>query len=73
MQNKTVSIEDVLPSRSRARGERQGSAKLTEDAVRQIRELYKQGGSLAALGRAFGVTPQAISAMLDGKTWRHVV
>lgn len=59
-----------------ARGERQGSAKLTEESVIQIRRLYAEGAALAALAREFGVTPQTIASVLGigagRKTWRHV-
>jgi hypothetical protein len=54
-----------------ARGERNTCAKLTADDVRRIREL-RQTMSLAELARQFGVTPQAIWHVVNGKTWKHV-
>jgi hypothetical protein len=65
-----VEIIDVLPRR--ARGERQGSAKLTAVKVVEIRRLYKRGAGIMPLARAFGVTPPTIRAVLNGKSWRHV-
>ncbi len=53
------------------RGEHSVIAKLTPDAVREIRRS-KAGASLAELGRRFGVSKQCIRLVLIGKTWRHV-
>jgi len=57
----------------RARGSRHGGAKLTEDAVREIRRRYfEQGHTFEALARAFLVSPQTIGLVVHRKTWRHV-
>jgi len=66
----TIVLGDVLPRR--ARGERQGSAKLTAEAVVQIRDLYRRGASIMGLSREFGVTPPTIRAVVSGKSWAHV-
>lgn len=55
-----------------ARGERQGSAKLTESAVREIRKTahlvtYKE------LAAKFGVNRSAIGMAARCCTWRHVI
>ena len=56
----------------RARGSRHGGAKLTEDAVREIRRRYfEQSHTFEALARAFLVSPQTIG-LVHRKTWRHV-
>ena len=65
-----IKLDDVMPKY--ARGERQGNAKLTDEAVRQIRKLHKEGAAILRLARAFGVTAPTIRAVLDGKTWKHV-
>lgn len=65
-----MEIADVLPNR--ARGERQGSAKLTAEKVLEIRRLYRAGAGIMPLARAFSVTPPTIRAVLSGKSWRHV-
>lgn len=67
---KQVRLEDVIPKT--ARGERQGSAKLTAPQVVQIRKLYADGGTVMGIARAFGVTPPTIRSILSGTTWRHV-
>ena len=57
------------------RGERNGSAKLTEADIRTIRGVYvlwhrEFGG--AALSRRFGVTQQLICQIVKRQIWAHV-
>lgn len=55
------------------RGERNPSAKLTDDAVRQIRALHATGEhSQAALARRFRVTQSAVWQVIHRKKWTHV-
>lgn len=59
-----------------ARGERQGSAKLREADVLEIRALFadgRGGWTKAALARRFGVGPTAIGDILSGRRWRHLL
>jgi hypothetical protein len=50
------------------------SAKLTEDAVRQIRVEHREGrSSQRALARKHGVSPSAIRHIVRGKTWKNVL
>jgi len=51
-----------------ARGERQGSAKLTEANVAEIRESPE---TRPALARRFGVTRQRIGQIQRGQGWKH--
>jgi len=56
-------------------GERNGRAVLTEDKVRFIRKLYSspgKGPSHADVAKRFGVSKQAIDAVVSGKSWSHV-
>lgn len=62
-----------------ARGERAGSAKLTEDEVRQIRSLYRPGKApfkndfgIYELARQFGVSSSCVWSIIKGHWWRHV-
>jgi hypothetical protein len=60
------------PERS-AKGERNGSAKLTADLVLEIRRLHLSGAhTLTALGARFNVHRENISAIVSGRTWRHI-
>jgi len=56
-------------------GESNGRAKLTDDAVRFIRENYKFRSKQCGqkqLARKFGVCVQTIQEVLDGRKWSHV-
>jgi hypothetical protein len=56
-----------------ARGERQGSAKLTDEGVRQAKALRAGSGlTYEVLGHMFGVDRQVISKAIRGLTWSHV-
>jgi hypothetical protein len=56
-----------------ARGERQGLAKLTEIAIRQIRRRYAAGGiTQQALATRHGVSLSALHDVITGRTWKHV-
>lgn len=58
------------------RGPRPGNtavSKLTGEIVRRIRKILATGLlTNAELGRLFDVTPENISAIRDGKTWRYI-
>lgn len=53
------------------RGERAPGAKLTLDAVRQIRVLRAEGWSQPKLAARFGVTQAAIWSLLHHRTWKE--
>ena len=54
------------------RGERHGMAKLTEDQVRQIRVLHKNGIGRKELCAMFGVSTHVIWQVQSGRSWTHV-
>ena len=61
------------PTDLRARGSRHGSAKLSDDAVREIRRRYMDDhDTFAVLADAFGVSQSCIGLVLHGETWAHV-
>lgn len=53
------------------RGEKQHKARLTEDAIREIRG---DAGNFTAtaIARRYGVDLSTICSVLNGKTWKHV-
>lgn len=55
------------------RGEGHGRAKLTADAVREIRRRRSMGERISDLAAAFGVSGPSVSYAVLGKTWREVV
>ena len=55
------------------KGERNGSAKLTEKEVRQIRQRYKRGGTTyKELGQKFDISNTTIRDIKTRRTWSHV-
>ena len=55
------------------KGEKHNNAKLTEDAVRNIRRYYAAGGCTQKwLAQVYGVTKKTIYYLLHYKTWRHI-
>lgn len=54
------------------RGEKASWSKLTEDKVRQMRQLHTGGVTSAEIGRMFGVSQVAAYAAVTGKNWAHV-
>jgi len=67
-----------------ALGERNGSAKLTAEQVREIREMYRAGGrdgrrgfrggvSQEHIADLYGVSQPVISQILRGEKWERVL
>lgn len=55
-----------------ANGSRNGSAKLRESQVIEIRRLIGTGASQAEIARMYGVTEANISGIKLGKSWKHL-
>lgn len=54
-------------------GEKNPSAKLNANRVREIRQRYAGGGeTYVTLAEAFGVSPAAIRFVVTRRTWQHV-
>jgi hypothetical protein len=62
------------PNKNRgSAGEKNGSSRLTETAIRDIRMRYAAGGiTQAALAEEYRVQQTMISQIILGKAWRHV-
>jgi len=60
-----------LYSGDHARGERNVTAKLTADQVRQIRAMSSTT-SLAEVARRYGITMQNVWQIVKRRTWKHV-
>ena len=64
---------DMLGNRHGARGDRHRQAKLSWEAVLEIRRAVKERtATQTELCRRFGVSPATMSQAVNGKTWRHV-
>lgn len=60
---------DRLRDGTLPRGTRNGSAKLTEEQVIEIKRRSFAGESRASLGREFGVRPETVSHIATGRSW----
>jgi hypothetical protein len=56
----------------RTLGETNGSVKLTEKQVIQIRKLFKEGFNYSKLSKKFSVTTSNIGLIVNRKTWPHI-
>lgn len=65
-------MADAIRHGTTARGERNGSAKLTDDAVRQIRARRGLGTAQWRVAQEFGVTQMIVSLIWRDRIWRHV-
>ena len=68
-QNIKHSVENDL----NPKGERQGIAIATEEVVRHIRELRKQGLTYPKISEMVGLKRRTVEAMGSGQNWNHVV
>lgn len=59
-------------ARAGAKGERNASAKLTEDDVRDIRRSAAFGETNVTTAARYGVSADTISLIRIGKRWKHV-
>lgn len=65
--------QDATRKGRTAKGEENGSAKLTEPQVRDIRARYVEGGiTMRTLAKMFGVHPGTIGDILHRQIWRHI-
>lgn len=56
----------------RARGERQGSAKLTAAVVRDIRKRAAAGETHRSIARVYGVSKTCVGEIVRRENWAHV-
>ncbi len=62
-------IQDMVGHGTMPRGERTGSAKLTEQ---QVREIRASGGTQRAVAVRYGIDQSIVNRIRNGKAWRHV-
>lgn len=63
---------DLCPPERKARGERQGLAKLTEEQVREIRRLRADGLGVQEIADRFAIRKTNVSAICLRQTWKHI-
>lgn len=70
--NQTLNNIDKQLKGRQVRGERNGSAKLTESDVIDIRTLRTFGGRPTVIADAFGITQGVVSNICARRIWKHV-
>jgi hypothetical protein len=66
-------VHDCVEKGRNNRGERNGMHKLTEEKVKEIRDLYAAGGiGYIKLGRQLGMPSGTVRNVIKGRRWRHV-
>ena len=69
-----LSEETIVKFKEARKGEGNSNSKLTENDVRQARELYSTGWyTYSFLAKVFGVSKENISYAIRGKTWSYVI
>lgn len=53
-------------------GAANNKAKITEETVRQIRAMSKDGATSVAIAKHFGISQAQAHNIISGKQWRHV-
>lgn len=69
---KADNTADMVAKGRAAFGAKSGSAKLTEEDVREILSLRGSGLSQREIGERFGVIQQNINLIMLGKRWAHI-
>ena len=65
--------EDCVKKKRNSRGEKNGSAKLRDEDIREIRKAYATGEkSLANIGAKFGISRTVAHKIVKFKLWKHV-
>lgn len=54
------------------RGASHPSAKLTEDAAKEIYDLFMSGQTQSQIAAKFGVGQKTVCKIVNGTTWRHI-
>jgi predicted XRE-type DNA-binding protein len=66
-------MDDMVKKNRSAKGENHSQAKLTENSVKQIKNLLKkQSYTDSSIAELFGVGRKAVNKIKLGITWRHI-
>lgn len=65
-------IEDKVHKGRQAKGETNGSSKLSEEQVMMILQLHQNGASQKSLQEKFKVSKYTIWRIVSGNGWKHL-
>lgn len=63
---------DLRNRRVAPKGSAHGRSKLTEEQVKQIRQLHDEGKSCWSLGKIFMVNAKSVQDIVNRKNWNHI-
>jgi hypothetical protein len=63
---------DMLERNRQAKGEKNGSAKLTENDVKDIRKLRVSGMLLKEISKRYGIGVSTVGQIVNRRLWKHV-
>ena len=67
-------IDDMVERNRQAKGEKNGSAKITAETAQQIYDEYATPGiSIRKVAKDHGISPATVSDIWQGRTWTHHV
>lgn len=70
--DQTENLADMRRKGRHARGEQMGTAKLSEEQVRDIRRRCHEGETQASIARLYEVHPMTVSQIVRRLAWRHL-
>lgn len=65
-------IHHAIETGLKQHGEKHGRATMTEEMAIEALQLHKEGKSVAAIARDFGIGRQAVSKLVNGDTWKYL-
>jgi hypothetical protein len=65
-------LKDMTAKKRRARGEKFSNSKLTASEALAIRDGARSGQKIRPLARRFGIDPNTVRKIRDGKAWSHL-
>ena len=65
-------MDDARNHGTMARGSKLPQAKLTDSKVIELRKLRKEGITVPALAKQFGITLRTVYRALTGESWSHI-
>lgn len=65
-------VRDMVYKNRQAKGSNAGQAKLTEDQVKEIRQLLSEKMDQKEIAKKYNITQTTVSHINIGKTWRHI-
>ena len=65
-------MQDMVNKGRSAFGERHSQRKLTDERVREIRRLFKEGVKQITICKIFDMSAPVINGIVHGRGWKHV-